>query len=70
MQLYAEEISLYEKRLAIMEEAELQRMHKEMEKKEELANNHGQKPGFFMMPILRTKSRYDQKIVKDLSTSA
>ena len=54
---WKEELLEYKKRLAIMEQAEMERMAGEIVEREELMANHGKKFGYFKAPQLSTSKR-------------
>lgn len=60
------ELLEFKKRLAIMEQAELDRRTKDLTEKEELALNGGKKGTYFQAPMMSTKRR---KLDRELSAT-
>ena len=64
IQKYEMELSEFKHRLQELEMAEVARIETEIEKKEELFNNHGHEKGYFKVPHLHTHQRKTVRKVK------
>ena len=54
---YDNEVTEHKKRLTIMEKAEIERLCKEINYREELANNSGKPKSYFKVPELQASAR-------------
>ena len=61
---YQAELSEFKYRLEELEMSEVARIEKEIEKKEELFNNHGHEKSYFKVPGLHTANRQTTKQLK------
>lgn len=66
---YHQEIKDYKHRIQLLEQDEIQRMAKEADYREELANNHGKPLSFFKAPSLATRERSQQQRYRKLKNS-
>ena len=63
---YEREIKGYKYRINQLEQAEIKRIGKEVEYKEELANNHGKPKNYFKVPALFTRVRSSSRRIRQL----
>jgi hypothetical protein len=63
---YEREIKEYKFRIQKLEAAEIKRLSKEVEYKEELANNHGKPKSYFKVPALFTRVRSSSRRIRKL----
>ena len=63
---YEQEIKGYKFRIRQLEAAEIKRISKEVEYKEELANNHGKPKSYFKVPALFTRVRSSSRRIRKL----
>ena len=66
---YHQEIKDYKHRIQLLEQDEIQRMAKEADYREELANNHGKPLSFFKAPNLATRERSQQQRYRKLKNN-
>ena len=64
---YKQELSDYKHRLEVIEQGEVKKVVKELEHREELANNHGKPKNYFLTPSLATRARSNSRRFRRLS---